>query len=129
PLVPDQPRAEDAVRDQEQDRPPWADRPADLDDHVDLDERYDDEAGDQQPPQPRAAPSCGSGHQRLRHTARRTWSRRSRNPHRVMRRSDSVATAPLVLKPPRPRSTTSIAPSRTVSPARRQRVTRSVWKT
>ena len=61
--------------------------------------------------------------------ARRTCSARSLSPQRVIRRSDSTATAPLIFESPRSRSTNSIGTSRTVRPARRVRVTRSVWKT
>ena len=42
-LAPDQPGAEDAVDDEQQDRPPGPDHLADLDEHVDLDQRHDDE--------------------------------------------------------------------------------------
>ena len=54
-LALDQPGAEDAVGDQQQDRPPGADHLADLDDHVDLDQRHHHEGHEQQPP--REAPS------------------------------------------------------------------------
>ena len=56
-LVPDQPGAEDAVEDQQQDRPPRPDRLADLDDHVDLDQRYDDEQVSSSQPSRRATPA------------------------------------------------------------------------
>ena len=58
-----------------------------------------------------------------------TCSRRSRRPHVVIRRSDSVATWPLILESPRTRSTNSIGTSRTRRPERRHRTTMSVWKT
>ena len=106
---------------------------ADLDDHVDLDDRHHDERRDQQPPRQAAptqpAPRGTWPALTTAASAPATCSRRSRRPHAVIRRSDSVATWPLILESPRTRSTNSIGTSRTRSPARRQRATMSVWNT
>ena len=136
-LALDQPGAEDAVGDQQQDRPPRADDLADLDDHVDLDQRHHDEGDHQQPPreafvswccscpgQRPGAGGCSASRSAAAAQAPDLPASRSPSPQRVIRRNDSVAMCRLIFESPRSRSTNSIGTSTTRSPARTRRGTR-----
>ncbi len=113
-LAADQPRTDEAVEDEQGDRPPRADQLADLQDGPDLHQRHEHERGHQRGAQPPAScrgPSrCrGAGHTLTLLLCSR--ARRSANPHRVISRSDSLATCPLIFESPRSRSMKSIGTS------------------